>query len=164
MTLTDAVKTCFRKYVTFSGRATRPEYWLFLPVGCLWLVLAHGIATILGVEPWAYIAIMTVALLPLLAVTTRRLRDSGEDLVGVRIPTQALVGFIAFSWATIEFHIWWMTGMALSDGPAGFGLMIFGWCVMPILGFGAIRFFLLGLLTGPALFAQMASPSKEVTA
>ena len=25
----DTVKTCFRKYVTFSGRATRPEFWWF---------------------------------------------------------------------------------------------------------------------------------------
>ena len=163
MTFADAIRTCFRKYVTFSGRATRPEYWYFLPVGCLWLLLAHGIAAILHVEPWTYIVIMTIALLPLLAVTTRRLRDSGADLSGVRIPTQALVGFIAFGWASIEFFLWWTTGMALSDGPAGFGSMFFGWFVMPILGFGAIHFFLLGLLTGPALFAQMASPSKEVT-
>ena len=30
MTFTQSVRTCFRKYVTFSGRATRPEYWYFV--------------------------------------------------------------------------------------------------------------------------------------
>jgi uncharacterized membrane protein YhaH (DUF805 family) len=30
MTFADAIRTCFRKYVTFSGRATRPEYWYFI--------------------------------------------------------------------------------------------------------------------------------------
>ncbi|MEX0279663.1 MAG: DUF805 domain-containing protein [Arenibacterium sp.] len=38
----DAVKTCFRKYATFSGRASRPEYWWFI----LFLFIAH---LILGV-------------------------------------------------------------------------------------------------------------------
>lgn len=30
MTLSDAVKTCFRKYITFSGRAARAEFWKFI--------------------------------------------------------------------------------------------------------------------------------------
>lgn len=29
MGMVDAVKTCFRKYADFSGRASRPEYWWF---------------------------------------------------------------------------------------------------------------------------------------
>ncbi|WP_227268935.1 DUF805 domain-containing protein [Roseobacter weihaiensis] len=29
MTLTQSVKTCFQKYFTFSGRASRSEYWWF---------------------------------------------------------------------------------------------------------------------------------------
>ena len=36
MSFSDAVRTCFSKYVTFSGRATRPEYWWFF----LFLLLA----------------------------------------------------------------------------------------------------------------------------
>lgn len=30
MGFADAVKTCFAKYFTFSGRASRPEYWWFV--------------------------------------------------------------------------------------------------------------------------------------
>lgn len=29
MTFMDSVKTCFRKYADFSGRATRSEFWWF---------------------------------------------------------------------------------------------------------------------------------------
>ncbi|RZI97885.1 MAG: DUF805 domain-containing protein, partial [Rubrivivax sp.] len=29
MNFQDAVKTCLTKYVDFSGRASRPEYWWF---------------------------------------------------------------------------------------------------------------------------------------
>jgi uncharacterized membrane protein YhaH (DUF805 family) len=38
MTFIDAVKICFQKYVTFSGRARRAEYWwwsLFIIIGNL---------------------------------------------------------------------------------------------------------------------------------
>lgn len=42
MTFTDSVKTCFSKYVTFSGRASRSEFW--------WWILFTWIASIvLGV-------------------------------------------------------------------------------------------------------------------
>ncbi|MFT4959787.1 MAG: uncharacterized membrane protein YhaH (DUF805 family) [Paracoccaceae bacterium] len=30
MDFSEAVRVCLRKYVTFSGRATRPEYWYFI--------------------------------------------------------------------------------------------------------------------------------------
>ena len=42
----DAVRTCLRKYATFSGRASRPEYWyfmLFLFLGNLALGIVDGI-------------------------------------------------------------------------------------------------------------------------
>lgn len=30
MTFTESIKTCFSKYVTFAGRASRSEYWYFV--------------------------------------------------------------------------------------------------------------------------------------
>ena len=30
MTFTESIKTCFSKYVTFSGRASRSEFWYFM--------------------------------------------------------------------------------------------------------------------------------------
>ena len=43
MSFTDAIRTCFGKYVTFSGRASRPEYWYFV----LFVVLGGAVAGIL---------------------------------------------------------------------------------------------------------------------
>ncbi|MGR3634471.1 MAG: DUF805 domain-containing protein, partial [Shimia sp.] len=30
MTFSEAIRTCFSKYVDFSGRAARSEYWWFI--------------------------------------------------------------------------------------------------------------------------------------
>lgn len=83
-----AVKTCFRKYADFTGRATRPEFWWFV----LFIVLAdfgtYAVAHLL----WL---IFTLAvLLPRIAVAVRRLHDidrSGWWLPIVFVP---LVGWI----------------------------------------------------------------------
>jgi len=37
MNFTQSISTCMRKYVTFSGRATRSEFWWF----CLFSVLVN---------------------------------------------------------------------------------------------------------------------------
>ncbi|MYH57476.1 MAG: DUF805 domain-containing protein [Boseongicola sp. SB0675_bin_26] len=81
MTFTQAVKTCFRKYADFSGRATRPEWWYFF-LFCILVQLALGFAEGLfrdlsnphddAILPVLfYLAI----LLPSLAVGARRLHD-----------------------------------------------------------------------------------------
>ena len=47
MTLTEAVKTGFRKYVIFSGRASRQEYWKFILgilIVSILIVIFHGMA------------------------------------------------------------------------------------------------------------------------
>ncbi|WP_298436695.1 DUF805 domain-containing protein [uncultured Jannaschia sp.] len=42
----EAIRTCFRKYLTFSGRAGRSEFWffvLFVVLGSIFLVIVNGI-------------------------------------------------------------------------------------------------------------------------
>ena len=64
----DAVTTCLRKYVDFSGRASRSEFWFF--------VLAYWIASSIPViGPFVGLAL----LLPDLAVSARRLHDTGKS-------------------------------------------------------------------------------------
>ena len=46
----DAVKTCFLKYVTFSGRASRSEYWWFF-LFCLICQIIASILDTLFLEP-----------------------------------------------------------------------------------------------------------------
>ena len=91
-----------RKYATFSGRARRKEYWLWqLFVAILYIVLSIWLFSTLGPLPeaatadelmaqmngapaatWPMLAIALASLLlflPSLAVTVRRIHDSGNS-------------------------------------------------------------------------------------
>lgn len=82
MSFSEAVSTCFRKYLVFSGRARRPEYWwfvLFILLASLVLV-AIDIA-IFGIEgelqPLSDIfAVATLA--PSFSAAWRRMHDVGR--------------------------------------------------------------------------------------
>lgn len=156
-----AVKTCLRKSLTFSGRASRPEYWWFLPVGLLLPLTLNYLSQLVAPNLpalWRFL-VLVIALLPLVAVTTRRLRDTGQHSDGVRIPTEALAGFAISLWALFSFHGWAMTNFETVDGPGGLGLLIIYLLGIALLGLLTLRFFLLGLLTGSGLFSQMAASS-----
>ena len=40
MDIQTSIKTCFNKYATFSGRASRSEYWFFVLFGFLGAIVA----------------------------------------------------------------------------------------------------------------------------
>lgn len=92
MTITESINTALRKYATFSGRATRSEYWWFyLTTFVVYLIsiklgnveVGHGTTiNILGV-------VLLALIVPTLAVTWRRLHDigrSGTDYFFILIP------------------------------------------------------------------------------
>lgn len=64
----EAIKTCFSKYATFSGRASRSEFWYFFLF-----------SFILGCIPIVNFIAGLVLLLPSLAVAVRRLHDTGKS-------------------------------------------------------------------------------------
>lgn len=71
--ITKSVKTCFQKYVDFSGRAARPEFW--------WFALFSLVVSLLVQAVLGYTVAMLVNLaflLPSLAVGSRRLHDTGK--------------------------------------------------------------------------------------
>lgn len=68
MGFASAVKSCFSKYATFSGRACRSEYW--------WWVL---FTLIFSFIPIVNIITGILFLLPGLAVIVRRLHDTGHS-------------------------------------------------------------------------------------
>lgn len=82
-----SVKTCLKKYVVFSGRAPRSEYWWFALFSALVGVVASVIdATVLGISPLrAGSGIGTAQLvglalfLPSIAVMVRRFHDTGKS-------------------------------------------------------------------------------------
>jgi uncharacterized membrane protein YhaH (DUF805 family) len=80
MIFQDAVRTCFQKYVTISGRARRSEYWwwvLFVIAGSLAASVLDGILFGFGensaniLEPLFGLAVF----LPSLCAAGRRLHD-----------------------------------------------------------------------------------------
>ncbi|KUN73413.1 hypothetical protein AQJ46_09435 [Streptomyces canus] len=82
-----------KKYAVFSGRARRKEYWMFaLFAGIIYVVFA-----VLGVvtkQSWL-VAIPYIAfLLPGLAVTARRLHDTGRSGWWILFGIVPLVGGI----------------------------------------------------------------------
>lgn len=73
MGLVEAIKTCFSKYATFSGRATRSEYWW-------WALFTAVVSWILFFVFPILVPIAGLAfLLPSLAVLVRRLHDTGRE-------------------------------------------------------------------------------------
>ena len=79
MSFKEAITTCFNKYVTFSGRARRSEYWYFM----LFIFLVQSV---LGVLAESSDFVTTIAslfslavFLPNIAVTFRRLHDVGKS-------------------------------------------------------------------------------------
>ena len=91
MSFGTAVKTCFRKTFTFSGRATRAEYWWFTLftwlIGILIIILLGNDAeTAYGVLVF-YLLIMFI---PNLSLIFRRLHDVG--LSGAWVLTLLLGG------------------------------------------------------------------------
>ena len=73
MNFGQAISSCLSKYATFSGRASRPEFWWFF----LFQILISLAASMLGETINGLVALGL--LLPALAVGTRRLHDIGKS-------------------------------------------------------------------------------------
>ena len=83
-----AVRTVLSKYATFSGRATRPEYWWWVLAGALMMAVMQIIdgalvAPMLGFEAFQdeagqplSLIFSLVLILPSIAVGVRRLHDT----------------------------------------------------------------------------------------
>jgi uncharacterized membrane protein YhaH (DUF805 family) len=115
MGFVDAVSACFRNYVGFSGRASRPEYWwfaLFVFVGAFVANLIDR--TTFGSEPGGSAPItgffQLAVLLPVLAAGWRRMQDTSKPGWYILIPFLLSVIFAG--------------GMLL--GVFGFGLLELG--------------------------------------
>ena len=160
-----AIRTCLRKSFQYSGRASRAEYWWFLPVG---LALPMAALCLLDqANPAAPTLLLGMvfflALSPLMAVTRRRLTDTGEASAWFETPLMALVFVLALMWAIVGLTNWAV--VTLDDGadsPGGFGILILWLVGLCVLVPAFLHQFFSGLMTGSALFSQMAAPSRQV--
>lgn len=80
-----AVKTCFKKYFNFKGRARRSEFWWFVLFD---VVVSSALTFLAGLVPViSYVSLLftLVMIIPLLSALTRRLHDVGRSAVWVVI-------------------------------------------------------------------------------
>jgi len=83
MTFNESIKTCFKKYFDYSGRATRAEYWWFQLLW--WCVTIFCTTTMFAAEDDAvgkfamviWLAFFVLTLAPNYCVSVRRLHDTG---------------------------------------------------------------------------------------
>ncbi|MEU6197456.1 DUF805 domain-containing protein [Streptomyces sp. NPDC047061] len=82
-----------KKYVVFSGRARRKEYWMFALIN---LVIAIVLAVVGNAIHFAALAAIynLAVLLPSLGVAVRRLHDTGRSGWSILIGIIPLVGWI----------------------------------------------------------------------
>jgi uncharacterized membrane protein YhaH (DUF805 family) len=111
MNFVEAVKHCFRNYANFRGRASRSEYWYFVllyPVALLVFVVISAFAGLYDPEQANNEASTLVALLPLatiamvlpaMAAGVRRLHDTGRSAKWL------LINIIPFGGIVILFFL-----------------------------------------------------------
>nr|WP_246252396.1 DUF805 domain-containing protein [Sulfitobacter algicola] len=94
----DAVKTCLSKYVDFSGRARRSEYWFFYLFTFLVGIVGAIIDGVLGTGFFNLIATLAF-LLPSIAAGVRRLHDtdrSGWWFLIILVPIVGAIVLLVF--------------------------------------------------------------------
>jgi len=111
MNFQDAVRTCLQNYVTFTGRARRSEFWFFILFNMLVQLVAGIVDGILGIGIIGMLASLAL-FLPGLAVSVRRMHDTGRSGWWVLIGLVPLVGVILL--------IVWYVNRG-EDGPNRFG-------------------------------------------
>jgi uncharacterized membrane protein YhaH (DUF805 family) len=94
-----AVKTCLGKYVTFTGRATRPEYWYFVLFSFVASLIAAVVDALIGAGHVLASLVNLALFLPELAAAVRRLHDSDRTgwwcLIGL-VPIVGVIVLIVF--------------------------------------------------------------------
>ena len=111
MSFSQAVRTCFAKYASFRGRASRSEYWyfvLFLFLGTLALGLidrlVFGTTLVETVPGYARVeangfmgsAFSLATLIPLISSGWRRMHDSGRSGLYLFYPVIVMIGIVSF--------------------------------------------------------------------
>ena len=82
-----SISSVFRNYANFSGRAQRSEFWWF----ALFSIISQSILNLVPFLGWIY---SLVLLLPSLAVTARRLHDTGRSALWLLIYLVIILGWI----------------------------------------------------------------------
>ncbi|MFK7881987.1 DUF805 domain-containing protein [Roseobacter sp.] len=112
MTFTEAVKTCFRKFFTFSGRASRSEYWwfsLFCLLGGFTASFAESSINAFFGDPTGPTmlsgAFNLATFIPGLSAGWRRMHDTGRSGLYLFYPFVVIFGVSTFAAWTGAFDV-----------------------------------------------------------
>jgi uncharacterized membrane protein YhaH (DUF805 family) len=86
----NAISTCLSKYATFTGRASRSEYWYFFLFTVIIGVVAGVVAALMGSEVAGY-AIQAAFWIPGLAVSIRRMHDVDKSGWFILVPIYSFI-------------------------------------------------------------------------
>ena len=105
MNFIESIKICFSKYKTFSGRASRSEFWWFF----LFVLIINFFATAIDVLIFnfsfsdygvTFILFNIIILLPQLSVAVRRLHDINKSGKWYLIILTGIGSLFLFYWFT----------------------------------------------------------------
>lgn len=100
MTFGESITTCLSKYATFTGRASRSEYWWFYLFNLLVSIAASIFDAIaFSSQPVTYFLATLALIIPNIAVVARRLHDSERSGWWMLIPL-TVIG--------IPFFVYWI--------------------------------------------------------
>jgi uncharacterized membrane protein YhaH (DUF805 family) len=85
----------FKKYADFSGRARRKEFWYFLLFHTLVVLGVMVVDTAVSLDGWLLVIYAVAAVIPAVAVSVRRLHDTGRSTGWLLIGFIPIVGAIA---------------------------------------------------------------------
>ena len=86
----NAISTCLSKYATFTGRASRSEYWFFFLFTLIIAVAAGIISALMGSELVGY-ALQVAFWITGLAVSIRRMHDVDKSGWFILIPIYSFI-------------------------------------------------------------------------
>ena len=82
---------CLKHYVDFNGRAPRAEFWYFVLFNLIIALVVGGVGYAIGFSKLSSLYSLLV-LLPTLAVSVRRLQDTGKSGWSILVGLIPLVG------------------------------------------------------------------------
>jgi uncharacterized membrane protein YhaH (DUF805 family) len=108
MNFVDAIKSGFKNYANFKGVAARSEFWYWVLFSFLVQQVAQTIDRASGSMTWNSV-VQLALFLPSLAVSSRRLRDSGRSQLWL------------LSYAAIGVSVFWLIFTFIAEFAQAFG-------------------------------------------
>ena len=108
MSFTESLQSVFQNYAVFEGRARRSEYWWFCLAYSLVSSVISGVARAF-VSGGASMALSSISaiiavacLVPSIAVTTRRLHDTGRSGWWQLLSLTCIGGIVVIVWLAMD--------------------------------------------------------------